>query len=266
MLTLRPASDLAFDDLLSLWNGAYAGYFVPLVFERAMLERHVRRSGLDLSRSVVGAIDGEDFGLSLVGFRGERAWIGGFGVCEPFRRRGLATRLMAAHLQRLDAQGVVETWLEVIAANPAREVYHRSGFEEVRELKLYEGEPVPGAPGRSISVAELAEAHASFNAVRPAWRRDMPTLDDAIRVEGASVLAVERGYAVAAMQGERLFVFDAAAEDVEAGERLLGALAAAWPGVSVRLVDQPAGSPLALACKAAGFSNPFDQWEMVRRA
>ena len=270
MLTLRPASDLSTPDLLALWNAAYGGYIVPLTFDQAMLDRHIRRGGLDLTRAVVGAIDGEDFGLSLAAYRDQgpvrRAWIGGFGIAEAFRRRGLATRLMQAHLDRLDAEGVAEVWLEVIDSNPAREVYRRCGFDEVRELLVLEGVLATTGAGRGadLSLQGLADRHAAQNPVRPTWRRDMPTLADGLTVEGAAAIGVDGGYAVALEQGERLAVLDAAAADAEAGARLLGALAARWPGRPMRIVDEDPGSPLAQACLDAGLTVPLRQVEMTR--
>ena len=80
-------------------------------------------------------------------------------------------------------------------------------------------------------------------------------------------MGVEGAYALVQDQaGQRLFVFDAAAADEAAARRLLGALARRWPGLPLRLVDEPAGSPLALACEAAGLANPLNQVEMVRGA
>ena len=270
MMTLRPASDLSPRELLALWNAAYSGYIVPLTFDQPMLDRHIRRGGLDLTRALVGVIDGDDFGLSLAAYRDEggvhRAWIGGFGIAEAFRRRGLATRLMQAHLDRLDAEGVAEVWLEVIDVNPAREVYRRCGFAEVRKLLVLDGAPVAGGlgHGEDLSAEALADRHAALNPVRPTWRRDMPTLIDGLEVEGAAAVGVDGGYAVALEQGERLAVLDAAAADVDAGAQLLGALAARWPGRPIRIVDEDPASPLARACLQAGLSVPLRQVEMTR--
>lgn len=265
MLTLRPAAELSPPALLDLWNAAYGGYVVPLTFDQAMLDRQIRRGGLDLQRAVVGAINGEEFGLSLAAFRDRRAWIGGFGVADAFRRRGLATRLMQAHLDRLDADGVAEVWLEVIDVNPAREVYRRCGFVEARELLLLDGAPTPGADhGEDLSATALAERHAALNLVRPTWRRDMPTLIDGLSVEGATALGVDGGYAVALVQGERLAVLDAAAEDRASAAHLLGALAARWPGKALRLIDEPPGTPVAKVWLAAGLTVPLRQVEMTR--
>lgn len=265
MLTLRPASELSPAALLGLWNAAYGGYLVPLTFDQTMLDRHIRRGGLDLRQSVVGVIGAEDVGLSLTGRRDGRAWIGGFGIAEPFRRRGLATRLMHAHLDRLALDGVEEVWLEVIDANPAREVYRRCGFAEVRDLLVLEGAPAAGSdPGETLSVEALTDRHAALNPVRPTWRRDLPTVLDGLRVEGATALGVEGAYAVALEQGERLAVLDAAAADDAAAGRLLGALGARWPGRPLRLIDEDTGTPLARACLDTGLTVLLRQVEMTR--
>lgn len=266
------ADRLGAEALAALWTDAYAGYFVPLAFTPAMLAAHVRRSGLDLSRSLVGRVDGEPFGLSLAGFRGQVAWIGGFGVVAARRRQGLAGRLMAEHLGRLDAAGAAETRLEVIVQNPAREVYRAAGFAETRRLTSWTGAPRRGAPVAlgELSVAELAEAHGRLHASPPAWRRGLPTLR-ADLADGAAALGVRRdgrvrAYAVAAPTPDRLNLSDAAAEDVAAAAALLAGLAARWPGLPLRLIDEPAGTPLGQALRAAGLEVLLEQAEMARQA
>jgi ribosomal protein S18 acetylase RimI-like enzyme len=265
VLTLRSAEDPPFADLLALWNGAYADYIVPLLLDEAMLRRHLRRSGIDLRRSVIGESDGEPFGLSLAAFREDRAWIGGFGVLAAFRRRGLASALMQAHLARLDVAGVSQTGLEVIDINPAREVYRRSGFAETRTLLMYEGTvEASGDPGEVLTAGELAARHARLNPTRATWRREMPTLLDSLSREDAVAIGIEGAYAVGLDQGERIHLLDAAAIDAGAAARLLRAAAARWPARPLRLVDEPEGSPLAAACVAAGMANPLRQVEMAR--
>lgn len=269
MIELFPASDFDGQTLSLIWNTAYAGYFVPMNFTQEVLHRHVRRSGIDLRRSLVGGVAGEPFGLSLAAVRGDRAWIGGFGIAPQFRRKGLAGQLMAAHLARLDAGGVEETRLEVIDVNPAREVYRRCGFRETRELLMLEGAPrADGAVAMALDRERLAAAHDGLNRDRPSWRREWPTVLDGLQ-EGAVALGVERAgavaaYAVAAEHLGRLVVHDAAAVDREAAGVLFGALGRRWPGLSIRLVDEPAGTPLAQAAAAAGLTVGLKQVEMRR--
>ncbi len=270
-MILTRAAELSSSSLTALWNAAYEGYFVPLRFDEAMVARHVRRSQIDLSRSLVGSIEGEPFGLSLAGFRDAKAWIGGFGVAPAFRRRGLATRLLQAHLGRIDDEGLAETWLEVIEANPAREVYRRCGFDETRELLLFEGTPPvgeAGGEGETLTLDELGKAHAELNTARPSWRRDWPTVADCI-AEGAVPLGIRRegricAYALVLEHGGRLTFLDAAARDSTVGALLLTAIGRRWPAAPARLVDEPTDTALAEALRSAGLAVGLRQVEMRR--
>jgi ribosomal protein S18 acetylase RimI-like enzyme len=270
MSTIRFEPADAYDGaaLTALWGRAYEGYFVPLQFSEAMLRRHVRRSQIDLAASLVGLLDDQPFGLSLAGRRGQRAWIGGFGVAAEHRRRGLAGRLIAEHVRRLDAAHVAETGLEVIDINPAQAVYAAAGFVTVRRLDSFEGAPRAGEPGRRLDAATLAAAHARL-AGAPSWRREAPTVCDALTVERAEAIGVGDGditaYAVL-LHGEPLSLVDAAAADAGSARRLLAALGAHRPGRTLRLIDEPEGTPLAEALRETGFRRILGQFEMRRRA
>ena len=66
-LDIVPAANFGTDELTALWNRSYEDYFVPIAFDRAMFERHVRRAQADLGLSRVIVADGEACGLSLFG-------------------------------------------------------------------------------------------------------------------------------------------------------------------------------------------------------
>ena len=172
----KPMIDVAFisadrfsmADLAAVWRAAYVGYSVPLPFDAEQLARHVLWTGIDLSLSIVGLADGEPFGLSLAARDGDAAWIGGFGVGLPHRRKGLGSQLIAAQAQRLDGAGVAHTRLECVDVNPAREVYRRAGFETVRDLLVFDCEAADyGEPGvdlgshRTCSVPRTHDCIAS---------------------------------------------------------------------------------------------------------
>lgn len=269
-MRLVPASDVTISDLAAVWRLAYAGYFVPLQFDEAQLARHVRGSGIDLSLSVVGFEGDEPFGLSLVARAGDQAWIGGFGIAPEFRRRGLATRLMQGHVERLDEAGVAATRLEVIDINPAIKVYRRSGFVEARELQVWEGNlAAEGRAGIPLSRDGLAHAHARLHAAAPSWRRGLERLFAILDDSEAQPVGIERdgrivAFAVVLDAPDRFGLFDAAAEDEAAARDLLSALAAIRPEARARVVDEPEETPLALALEAAGFERTMRQFEMVR--
>jgi GNAT superfamily N-acetyltransferase len=273
VVRFEPASALSPAELTELWNRAYQSYFVPLVFTEAILSHHLRRCGVELDRSMVGRIDGELFGLSLAAIRGERAWIGGFGVAVEHRRKGLASRMLADHLMRLDLAGIAETTLEVISQNPARAVYRCCGFtERGGPLLVLGGTPTPvsDASGVELDLPTLAEAHGRIAHRSPmTWRRDLPTLEDDLK-HGAQAFGVFRGgevsaFAVVQDMHAQTGLLDAAAADVEAGRELLDAMANRKPGRTLRLIDEPEDSPLAAVMREAGFKVALTQTEMARQ-
>ena len=87
------------------------------------------------------------FVLSRVG--ADQAEILSVAVALPFRRRGLAAKLMNVHLRRLAGRGVNCVFLEVDERNlPARRLYARFGFGEVGRRPNYyieAGEPAGAA-------------------------------------------------------------------------------------------------------------------------
>ena len=268
----HPADRFSRAELAALWNRAYEHYFVPVAFDEQRLARHLRRADVDLAQSRVLVADGEPAGLSLVGRREARAYLAGFGIASAQRRRGLGRRLIEAQCAVLQAAGVQEVALEVIAQNPARLLYADAGFEALRSLELLEGTlemrtTRPEALGR----AELAAVHDRCSAiVRPTWRREWRTVLDAIEHEHAVAIGVRQagdiaGYALlpepARHDGTLL---DAAAIDEPAAHALLDALSAARPGTGWRLVDEPEGSPLLSAAKARGLAPALRQIEMRR--
>jgi len=263
-----PAANFGTDELTALWNRSYEDYFVPIAFDRAMFERHVRRAQADLGLSRVIVADGEACGLSLVGRRGPRAYLAGFGIASAQRRRGLAKQLIEAQLRDLSAAGIAQVQLEVIEQNPARQLYQQAGFVETRTLEVLEGsfEPRAGVASTAPDADALAALHAACTAVsRPTWRREWPTVQGALAHDGAAALgAPTGGYAILLPPALPLhMLLDAAAPDEASAHALLDALAQARPGARWRLVDEPEGSALHRALTARGATVVIRQIEMT---
>jgi GNAT superfamily N-acetyltransferase len=271
-IAILPAGQFSRAALTALWNQAYEGYFVPVAFDEQRFARHLRRADVELGLSRVLTAGGEPAGLSLVGQREARAYLAGFGIVRAQRRRGLARLLMEVQLAALPAAGVREVVLEVIEQNPARILYGHAGFEALRPLELLSGtldgqaaEPV------ALSPADLADVHARCSAIAlPTWRRELPTLLDALTQENADAIGVRRGdtvvgYAVLPEQARHDgTLLDAAAVDEAAAHSLLDVLSSARPGTRWRLVDEPGGSPFISAARARGLVPVMRQIEMKR--
>ena len=269
-VTFEPADRFAMVELAAVWRAAYEGYYVSLPFDADQLARHVLWTGIDLSLSLVGFVDGEPFGLSLAARDGDEAWIGGFGVGVAHRRRGLATQLILAQAQRLNDAGITRTRLECIDVNPACEVYGRAGFETVRDLLVFDCEAADeGDPGVDLDRASFRAAHARLHHEPASWRRMLPRLKRIADDQPVFAIGVVRAGEVCAFAAlldlpDRFAVFDAAAEDEAAGRELLSAFAAVRPGARFRVVDEPASTPLARVLIERGFPQPLRQVEMAR--
>jgi ribosomal protein S18 acetylase RimI-like enzyme len=265
-----PAAEFGRSELTALWNRAYENYFVPIAFTEALFERHLRRANADLALSRVLAPDGALHGISLAGRRQGRAYLAGFGIAGAQRGQGLARELLEAQLSVLRDAGMDEVILEVIEQNPARMLYRKAGFAELRPLVVLEGTLAQGRAfaGVALDAASLASAHALCSAnTRPTWRREIPTVLDAVAAERAVALGVKRsgavvGYAVYLEAGATSALLDAGALDEPAASDLLDALACARTGTTWRLVDEPADSALFRAATARGLATGIRQVEM----
>jgi ribosomal protein S18 acetylase RimI-like enzyme len=265
-----PAAEFGRRELTALWNRAYENYFVPIAFTEALFERHLRRANADLALSRVLAIDGALHGISLAGRRQGRAYLAGFGIAGARRGQGLARELLEAQISALSDAGMSEVILEVIEQNPARLLYRKAGFAELRPLVVLEGTLAQGRAfaGVALDAAALASAHAVCNAnTRPTWRREIPAVLGAVAAENAVALGVKRGaatvgYAVCLEGGGNSALLDAGALDETAASDLLDALACARAGTTWRLVDEPADSVLFRAATARGLATGIRQVEM----
>ncbi len=277
-VTVAPASDFGAAELTALWNRAYEGYFVPIAFDEQRFARHLRRGNVELALSRVMVADGAACGISLVGRRGERAYLAGFGIGASHRRQGLAAQLIGAQMAALSRARIGHALLEVIEQNPARALYRQAGFTELRMLEVLEWSGEARAPSsapahvlaHALDTAALAAVHSACSALcRPTWRRELPTVQDAVEREGAVALgvrqgAVTRAYAVLPRpQDPQGVLLDAAAIDDDAAHQLLDMLALAHPGVRWRLVDEPPDSALCRAAFARGAATVIRQVEMA---
>ena len=294
-----PASSLGLERLVDAWNLAYAGYFVPMSWDVAQLQRHLRAGSVDLDRSLVW-LDGEEpIALSLLGVRGsaaaaesehstvgvvssahnpslhpggERGWIGGFGVAPSHRGRGLSAQLMRAHLEALRVHGPRQVQLEVLTPNWARRTYERAGFATTRRLLVLQGELVGQGATADTSwadpdqvpdlVGQLGRLHAAY---APAWGREAVGVledPDGLRCLVLGPVAALDAVALVREEAGSVRVVEAVACDAASAGALAGGLARAYPGRDFRIVNEPEGSPLADAFARAGLAEVMAQYEM----
>lgn len=270
----RRASEFAVAELAEFWNQGYAGYFVPLNFSEEQMAAHLRCGDVDLDGSRVWMDGAACVGFSYLGVRGERGWIGGFGVTPAYRGRGLSYELFARHLETIRQGGPPRVQLEVLEENWARRVYERAGMAVTRRVVILQGTlpdrpdslPSPSGVWDADPRALLAHHERLHAALPPTWNRERPWLERSL-AQGDAALAVGPEDAPTAVlwfrdAGGSPRILDAAAVDRAAADALARGLAARVPGAAATLVNEPERSPVRDALEALGLAETRAQWEM----
>ena len=243
------------------FNTVYEGYMRPLVMGSAQMTAHIRNNdvALDLSPLWFDA-EGGLVGLGLVGLRGRRAWIGGFGVAMAWRGRGLALPLVADCLDSARAAGATEVELEVLVGNDkAKRTYERVGFHETNRLVSVRGDlPAGGRPA-----AQADAPHLLGQPLRATcWQRSAPSL---ARIAGLEAVALDDAFLLYTRADDAITIRHLAAEDAT----VIAALLAATGARTASLANEPQGSPALAGLLMLGFEPFVEQHQMrmpLRRA
>ena len=269
-MPFQRASAFCLADLTAHWNLGYEGYFVPIQYTEVMLHHYIADEDLDLDSSPVLLDRGELVGFSYLGRRGDRGWIGGFGVAPAHRGRGIGREIFAEQMAIARRLGLARVQLEVLRQNWARRLYAHAGLRTTRDLvslavALPRGARAPEGirrTTRSVYADHHARLHADFPACWPREARSQ------LASPGLRVLAVgppdtPTGLLVVGRVPAALQIYDAAATDLAQAEALLAALASYRPGMSVTLTNEPEGSYLHRAMIALGAIETQRQHEMA---
>ncbi len=184
-LTYLRADTLAPERVVAAFNHAFEGYFVPMTHTIDTLRALIEVNDVSLAHSLIAVDeDGHPGGIVLLARRGARGWIAGMGLAPQWRGRGQADPLMLAALAEARALGLASVALEVLAQNtPARRLYTRLGFANVRPLAVFTGPLADNTPAVDVRapIVELAveRALADFAALHqapPPWQRELAAL------------------------------------------------------------------------------------------
>jgi ribosomal protein S18 acetylase RimI-like enzyme len=131
-IEIIPADRFTIQELTELYNQTRVDYLVPMPMNADRLNEYINDFDIDLHQSCVARdVDGNVLGLSMLGVRGDVAWITRLGVLPSSRRTGAGSALMDSMLENADALGMKETHLEVIKNNePAYRLFLKKGFVE----------------------------------------------------------------------------------------------------------------------------------------
>lgn len=231
----------------------------------------------DASPAAVG-LNGELAAIGLLGRREERGWIGALAVAPMWRggsvERALLDRLIAA-AQALSLSSLV---VEVNCDDaPALTLFAETGFEDGRELLLWERSPevgplpVPDGKAEETDPVTLTADWAAWHTARPRWQGEWRSLQARLADyqgwqmrQGAEVVA----YALTRPCGDDLVVVDvgvAPEKDARATARpLLQALQLLHGDRRLVVVPWPAEDPLSRVLAALGFRVALRQRELIR--
>ncbi|HEX9035544.1 MAG TPA: GNAT family N-acetyltransferase [Ktedonobacterales bacterium] len=282
-----PASSFSLEELTSAFNLAFTGYYLPLLQTTESLHEMMRENEVSLSVSRVLSLNGSIQGIGLVAMRAKRGWVAGIGIGPRWRGEGYGRRLLACLLDSLRDAGALSAQLEALAVNiPALALYHRMGFVDRRELRVYQGtlqnssrESVSLSPSgdgvriRPMSVDAAMSATAPPRAAAPAWQREPRTLERMKRRPRAIGLwhgDQFRAYLLFAHSQGGLSIFASESFAVSPGQRaadvraLLTHLTHGDPDSMVRAVNVPPDDTLADALDQLGCPVIIRQRELWR--
>lgn len=283
-LRCEPADGMDVEALTEAFNRAFEGYYVPLRQTRETLLAMMENNDVRLADSVVALDqDGQLAGIGLLAVRGSRAWVAGMGVAPGWRGRGQGEAVLRWLIERARGLGLRTMQLEVLEQNvPARRLYARMGFRELRPLLVYNGPPermlatggATAAEDARLAPMEVADALAHFeemHVVAPSWQRERASLEHmAAHLEATGLFAEDqlRAYALVNRAAVGVAVLDLGAGAASAEERardaegLLRGLLSRRGQQVVRAINVPPGDPLDEALRRLGCAVMSQQREL----
>jgi ribosomal protein S18 acetylase RimI-like enzyme len=256
-------ADAAIGEGAAALNRVFKNYLVPITFSSEQLHLHMSYNDVDATRSPMWFDDnGQVLAAALLAIRGKRGWIGGFGVAPEYRGQGYAKQLLEHVVDTARDRGLESIALEVLRDNaPAIALYRAGGFAIVRELRSFEMllEDAVMPPG--YVHAPPQHFIDEPDGVRPSWQRERATLRNGAV---STAVANEAGtYAVYRFNSQTAQVLKVQASGAADLSTLAHAVAAGRPFQSVMVLNEPAESAIVDHALAAGWNEPFKQYEMV---
>jgi ribosomal protein S18 acetylase RimI-like enzyme len=261
---------LTFQGLADAFNLVYTGYFIPMTVSEGGARSHVEAGDIVLDASPLWLDDaGAVVGFAVLGVRGARGWVGGFGVAPRYREQGVSHGLIGALLDHARRVGVRNVALEVLVQNaPAIRTYKGAGFAHRRDLRTFRWEqPSAAGNGPDIHLAEPAAllAHRARIGAPPPWQREQESMAKTPGLIGLAFGTPDapQAFLLARISDDAVTIVDIAAPDAERATQLIGALARRAPDRPMRLTNEPGESPVCAALESLGWEEIIRQHEMM---
>ena len=256
---LVPATALSHDRLTLLINQAYVNYYLPVWIDATQFARMCAVEDIDLRKAVVALIDDTPVAIALLAVRADTGWLSGLGVLAPWRRRGIARRVIE-HLQATaHAEALHSLRLEVLAQNEGGlALYQQLNFRSERDLLVLTLEPgtfdpLPLPPGIApASPGVILASYDAFHDTRMPWQRQLASLlhrQDELRGLALWEAARMVGYVLYQLQQGSHVVADLAVDPeyphrLQAARTLLTAMHSARPDMGGSTINLPTDDPL----------------------
>lgn len=258
-IDLVPAADLSYDRLTFLINQAYLNYYLPIWIDAAQFARMCAIEDIDLRKSVVAISDDTPVAIALLALRGDAGWLSGVGVLAPWRRRGIARRIIESIQAVAKAEALRTLRLEVLVQNEGGlALYQQLDFRWERDLLVLTLEPgacdpQPLPPGVAPASPGVILAHyAAFHDTRMPWQRQLAScLHHQDELRGLALWEASRmaGYVLYHLQQGNHVVVDLAVDPghphrLQVARTLLTAMHSARPDMGGSTINLPTDDPL----------------------
>ena len=254
------------------FNTVYQRYVVPFAMDEEQMGRHLSSTAMDLAHSPLWLDDqGAAAGLGALGVRGERGWVGGFGLSPAYRGHGLGRLLLEETLASARALGIRQVELEVLRQNEAAiRLYTRAGFRIAGHLAglvlLRNVAPMPGR--ETARGADPRTLLARLPRLRPeatSWQREPSTLAASGELAALVVGSPERpdGYLLYRRTPTAVAIMDIGAASSPTVTMLVATLRRRLPDRSISLNNEPIGGIVHAALLASGWKEVWRQQHMV---
>lgn len=253
-------ADAAAGEGAAALNRVFQRYLIPMSFSSEQLHLHMAYNDVDPSASPIWYDDdGEVVAAALLGVRGKRGWIGGFGVAPPSRGRGIARQLAAHMIDTARARRLESLALEVLVENePAIRVYEAAGFRRVRRLLSLQA-PSPSAPPPGFTLVLPAELIDEPDPIRQCWQRERATLRNGAVSSGVTD---GRNFALFRYNAAVAQILKIHTDDASSLGDLAAALSSSAGVERLFVLNEPEESALPGYARSLGWTLPFEQHEM----
>ena len=270
--TFTNALGFSLAELAAMVNRSYEQSYLPLQQTALELANYCQYNNMDLGNTVV-MFDGDSFvGCSMLATRGQRGWLGGFGIVPQYRGQGAGKALLTRQLAVARALGLAQIQLEVpLQTAEATRLGESAGFKSRRGVLdlLLATDALP----QPVSTANISKREPEammdwlLQGQQPAWTRERINLQikggDAVvltRADGTSTVMM---YRRRGSQGEKVQLYAVALTEPSSDNFALMLRHAAAGATTISIHNEPEGTALHLACTALGFAEEHRYHEMA---